>query len=1459
MRNARVERARARCEDADGTRGRYTTTTKVLAGTFDVERGSFIAVVASSSGDVHRDDDDDAGGGAMMMRTSFRSYDAMTGTETSSETLWTNDVDADEVLVDEPREIVGLACALELSSATCATSSGEYATCEVDRVGKLSGCECVGEVPGGVVAFAWCPDGEVCATLTRKGTVIVMTKDLYPVKEEEASPAEDGELSGGTISWRGDGRYFACSSTNAKSGETTMRVWQREDVSVESVGEKGSATSGATATLVGAGREDVPLAWQPRGALIAAAARADNGEDVNDRIVFYERNGLRRGDFTLPGNDEAHVTSLAWSADSACLGVAVRYAKTGERAVQIWTRSNMHWYLKHETRYDASEGKVRMEWDLESGSTLRAFTERGLLERFNLFWETTVSDCGTCAVVDGDALLITPMFRTPVPPPLCAAKIVFDAPVVAAAFRPHRRSGAAETIAALLSTGEIATATSAAGTDWERTADAFADSEAAATWSRWNDNEVPCDDARVALASQHGSDALAEHLTWVDDSHLVHVVRRAEDDVSEIVLTSIDGRGETSRRIVPEAIGALTSSNGVAFALARDSSNAYAVDASDTVAGGGEAFSDARIVRSSGVPSAASAAKIVSARGLDVGARYVAELGVAADEPAGALVTLDAKGDLRIGNIDVASRVTSFAIHVAAGDGCAVTTPDASADVAAIARDPSRWGADAPSARVAYVTREHQLLVAEVGDIIANGAKTRAIAHVAEDDAHIGHWLAERSAADGARMGDITFSDLHQRMRRAMRPEAAKTAADATTRQVEDGARIVACAPGTTSVVLQMPRGNLETVAPKALVLPAVACALRAGRYKDAYKLAAKQRVDLNLIVDYGWPNFIDAAEAFVKDVDSAEAIMELLESLEDKDITAPGNIYEELVRLYPPAVVVKTDDTGGAAVAKVKVTKIDSTCAAIRSAIEAHGAGGKWELAVLTSYASGDNPDLGSALRRVATLRERELAESAANALNVSASARKLSDVDAAAALKHLLYLVGSKTLYSGALGTYDLSLAYLVAQHAQMDPGEYVAELQELQDMREHQRRAEIAKRLGKYEAAITEHLLDEDVQSAGAVALDRKLFPHALAEAARLEHADARNALLLKNAEALSGNLRYEDAAVARLAAGDAAGALEEYKAGLSWQQALALAGRLGLSPNAIRDIAEELCGALSLTDPLSAARVAERYLRDVDRSVELLSSAKAWREASEVAYRNERGDLMETTIAPACAGAAEEHVETFKENKARAEKYSARLRDLQKHRERAAQALTLGGADWNELGGRPKAGFGVQGGDEDDAMSDVLSLASGMSAYTDRTGLTSVVSGTSAASTVGGRKAKKRKDKGKNKRSSLRAGSPTEERDLSLHVLALAPLPKTLEEIGELLELLVLLGHESDARTLQRVVGECVETYAAAHVDAEKSLKELKAIAKAQGEPLEPFEPKDANAAATEWKWSLLRAS
>lgn len=56
-----------------------------------------------------------------------------------------------------------------------------------------------------------------------------------------------------------------------------------------------------------------------------------------------------------------------------------------------------------------------------------------------------------------------------------------------------------------------------------------------------------------------------------------------------------------------------------------------------------------------------------------------------------------------------------------------------------------------------------------------------------------------------------------------------KLAADATssqpeweTRRVERGSRIVTAVPSTMSLVLQMPRGNLETINPRPLVMKIV-------------------------------------------------------------------------------------------------------------------------------------------------------------------------------------------------------------------------------------------------------------------------------------------------------------------------------------------------------------------------------------------------------------------------------------------------------------------------------------------------------------------------------------------------------------------------------------------------------------------------------------------------------------
>lgn len=71
---------------------------------------------------------------------------------------------------------------------------------------------------------------------------------------------------------------------------------------------------------------------------------------------------------------------------------------------------------------------------------------------------------------------------------------------------------------------------------------------------------------------------------------------------------------------------------------------------------------------------------------------------------------------------------------------------------------------------------------------------------------------------------DRHYGDMHA----AMRGEgiASTSGRDASMRAVEAGSRLVSAPAGATSCVLQMPRGNLEVVSPRALVLAAIAEAI---------------------------------------------------------------------------------------------------------------------------------------------------------------------------------------------------------------------------------------------------------------------------------------------------------------------------------------------------------------------------------------------------------------------------------------------------------------------------------------------------------------------------------------------------------------------------------------------------------------------------------------------------------
>lgn len=233
--------------------------------------------------------------------------------------------------------------------------------------------EIMGSIDEGITAARWSPDEELLAISTKANTLVFMSRNFegvtdatmtsddlklskhvnvgwgkketqfqgkgakalrdptIPEKVDEGtiSPTDEGST---TISWRGDGAYVAVNSIET-GVRRVIRVYSRDGV-LDSVSEPVDHLESA-------------LSWRPSGNLIAGIQRLDDRTDV----VFFERNGLRHGQFSLRTPADKSMAGdrirLQWNADSTVLGVVL-----GDRT-QFWTTGNYHWYLKAEIIEDA--------------------------------------------------------------------------------------------------------------------------------------------------------------------------------------------------------------------------------------------------------------------------------------------------------------------------------------------------------------------------------------------------------------------------------------------------------------------------------------------------------------------------------------------------------------------------------------------------------------------------------------------------------------------------------------------------------------------------------------------------------------------------------------------------------------------------------------------------------------------------------------------------------------------------------------------------------------------------------------------------------------------------------------------------------------------------------------------------------------------------------------------------
>ncbi|KAL5004669.1 hypothetical protein ScPMuIL_018125 [Solemya velum] len=219
---------------------------------------------------------------------------------------------------DGSGKLVGIQYLADQQSVCIVTNTGNLLLFNV-LLGQL---ECVGCVESGLTEMAWSPDLGLVILITGQETMIMMTREFDPVTEVAMHPEQFGESKFITVgwgkketqfhgsegkgaakkksvdvnpamfwddtkprvSWRGDGQNFVVSSVDPSTGARKLRVWSRE------------CTHLSTSEDVDGVEQS--LAWKPSGGLIATSQTKQNKHD----IIFFEKNGLRHLEFTLPFN-----------------------------------------------------------------------------------------------------------------------------------------------------------------------------------------------------------------------------------------------------------------------------------------------------------------------------------------------------------------------------------------------------------------------------------------------------------------------------------------------------------------------------------------------------------------------------------------------------------------------------------------------------------------------------------------------------------------------------------------------------------------------------------------------------------------------------------------------------------------------------------------------------------------------------------------------------------------------------------------------------------------------------------------------------------------------------------------------------------------------------------------------------------------------------------------------------
>lgn len=976
------------------------------------------------------------------------------------------------------------------------------------------------------------------------------------------------------ISWRGDGAFFAISSLESSkprsSQEQHERTWHRV---IRIYARTGALSATSDAAIRGISQA---LAFRPVGNLIATTQRFGpspsdgqpwaQGRTGRHDVVFFERNGLRHGEFSL--REEAatqpegkqiawtetqtestwfrnhRVRDINWNADGSALAVWLSRTDTHGTidvdVVQIFTTGNYHWYLKQELVFRTLDSQLnQVKWNVEDPLQCSLVFDNGI-ERIQFHLDTATSggkpphDAAYVTVADGAASLLTPFRLQKVPPPMCASSLLLPP-----------------------------------ATQYPVSTNASVAVPAHYAWTQ------------LSFGPQQGS------------SNIMGVLfRNGIVQIWQMTWGPLDGKPPVGGHLIHDPVLLST----VQMSATATYFNSYQLA---LVGWSGPALHDTEdakislaVLSSKDEGAEITVAHITRLKGQDgftvslqesVGVSHARNMRLLA-EPF----------------IPQSTSAPKFFLHAQSGS-IEVLEHASLQPVLQLERF-------CPDLRLLAKVGGQQSV--RVVALAPNGrlyANTQLVAKDATSFVFAGSFLVWTNTHHQARfipLASLTFAT-------ASSTEASSESID-LGRKVERGSRIVTAVPSLMALILQMPRGNLETICPRPLVLEVVRRNLDNRRYGAAFRICRTHRLDVNILYDHDPVSFMTNIGSFVRQVKDVDHINLFLSGLRNEDVNAS---------LYKPAGSVSILPS------EAVTGKVNRICDAMRDELVKAGSE-RYIHSILTTHVRKVPADYEAGLTLLLQLKEKdhELAE---------------------AAVKYIIFLADADKLFGVALGMYDFPLTLMVAQHAQRkDPREYLPFLRDLRALSppeyqkykidDHlQRHAKALAWLSKAGSAHHAEVLQYTQK--------HKLFHQALNLYCENAASSAASAARLRDVYALFGNYlltrrKYDDAGMMLQLAHENRNAIDAYRMSQNWREVLRLAITEKLPASEIVIMAKELIDELEVAKKYTdASRIALDYLRDVEQSVRLLCKDNKFAEAGRVLQMQSRMDLMSTTFNPSMSEA------------------------------------------------------------------------------------------------------------------------------------------------------------------------------------------------------------------------------